>query len=293
MKKTAENGRRQKRIRRFLTDGLLSPEEEFSLIREHYGIIKTETDKEAFLSEVTSLHPNIGTENLHQAFSILAEKEKKKRTTRIFLSILFILLIVLLVTGMEMMIQTGWNGFPPMKMILKIAINLCLIGLVLLTYFRKKDRYMTFMVFVFLFFAIGDITINFNMGIGGGFFALGHVLLMLCYLKESYRNKRTWILFIVSYLIFAGINLAFFNTNPKLLTIGFLVYSLVISLLLSSTTEERKSIQIGVFLFALSDALLMINYGMGNLAVFGHFARGVYYLAVIILSLTPRYQRRF
>ncbi len=293
MKQNMENGKREMRRRRTLTDGLLTSEEKFSLLRERYGTIRTEEDKEGFLSEVAALYPDIQTEDPHAAFLALVKKEKRKKTVRLFLSVLFILLVVLLVSGMEVRIHTGWNGFSPMKMILKIAINFCLIGLVLLTYFREKDFYMTFLVFVFLFFALGDVTINFNMGVGGGFFALGHVLLMFCYLKESYRNKRTWILFAVSYLIFAGINLAFLKINPKLLTIGFLVYSLVISLLLSSTTEERKWIQSGVFLCALSDALLMINYGMGNLAVFGHFARGVYYLAVIILSLTPRYQRRF
>ncbi len=285
--------RKEKRTIRQLVDGLISPEEEFALLRERYGMLKTEEEELAFTSEVCSSHPAIAPTDAHEAFLSLSRMEKRKKALRIFFTVLLSLLIVTFVTGMEVMIQYDYNGLPWMKALLKVVINLCLLSLALITYFRKKDRYTTFMVIVFVFFAFGDVSINFNMGVGGGFFALGHVLLMLCYLKESYRNKKTWILFLVAYLLFAGINLAFLKTNARMMTIGFLVYSLVVSLLLASTTEERFLIRLGVFLFALSDALLMINYGLGNLLLFGHFARGVYYIAVILLSLTPRYPRRF
>lgn len=167
---------------------------------------------------------------------------------------------------------------------IKFSIGLISVLLSLPMLIRKKNRKQVVLSIVLVLFLLGDTSINLNFLVGGILFSLGHILLLACLFYRFKPTKDILIVFGITYLVFLTLNLCFLNKNGILLTVGFLVYSLIISLLEAVSIRYCNQIRIGVLLFVLSDFMLMLNIGLGNSLMFGHFARFIYYFSVMVLA---------
>ena len=135
-------------------------------------------------------------------------------------------------------------------------------------------------------FLLADTSINLNFIAGGILFSLGHILFLVYFLKKKGWQKKKFPVFLITYGIFLTLNLCFLKKNGALLTIGFYLYSVLISLLEGSSLSFSNRIRFGVSLFVLSDFLLMLNIGLGYSLWMGHIARFIYYLSVMVLATT-------
>ncbi len=208
----------------------------------------------------------------------------KTKTKKIYSTILIMIsfaLFLLLETELTL------NKTESIRMIqwgIKFCIGLISVLLSIPMLLKEKNRKQSVLSIVLFFFLLGDTSINLSFLAGGILFSIGHILLLVCLLYKSRPVKGILIVFGITYLVFLTLNLCFLNKNGVLLTAGFLIYSLIISLLEAISIRFNNQIRIGVLLFVLSDFMLMLNIGLGNSLMFGHFARFIYYSSVMVLA---------
>lgn len=212
----------------------------------------------------------------------------KEKTAKILLMTLIVVLAVTLETIWTFQI----DSLALYRALIKSFIGLCSIGISLFSLIRKKSPYAIILTIVLTLFLIADVSINFSFVAGGGIFALGHLILLIYFLRRNKLKVRNFIVTGITYAVFLVIILVLNRSNIYLM-IALLVYALLISFLLSSTLNENPWIRLGVLVFVISDALLMINIGINSNLILGHFARGVYYLSIILLSITHKEEERF
>lgn len=206
-----------------------------------------------------------------------------EKTTKIVLTVLIILLAVTLETIWTLNIE----NLGLYRALVKSAIGLSSIGISLFSLIRHKNPYAILLTIVLSLFMIADVSINFSFVAGGAIFALGHLILLIYFLRHNKLKAKNYIVTAITFAVFLVIILVLNRSNIYLM-IALMIYALLISFLLSSTIQENLWIKIGVLVFVISDALLMINIGLNSNLMLGHFARGVYYLSIILLSITHK-----
>lgn len=211
---------------------------------------------------------------------------KKEKATKIAL----MALIVILAIALETIWTLNIENLGLYRALVKSAIGLCSIGISIFSLAKYKNRYAIILIIVLSLFMIADISINFSFIAGGGIFAFGHLILLVYFLRRNKLKAMNYVISAITFAIFLAIILIFNRSNIYLM-IALIMYALLISLLLSSTTNENIWIKIGILVFVISDALLMINSGINNSLILGHFARGIYYLSIILLSITHKEEK--
>ena len=206
---------------------------------------------------------------------------KKEKATKIVL----ITFIAILVIALEITWTLNIENLGLYRALIKLAIGLCSIGISIFSLAKQKNNYAIVLTIVLSLFMIADVSINFSFVAGGGIFAFGHLILLIYFLRRNKLKMMNYIISAITFFIFLAIILVLNRSNTYLM-IALMMYALLISLLLSSVTNENLWIKIGILVFVISDALLMINVGINNNLILGHFARGIYYLSVILLSIT-------
>ena len=206
---------------------------------------------------------------------------KKEKATKIVL----ITFIAILVIALEIIWTLNIENLGLYRALIKLAIGLCSIGISIFSLAKQKNNYAIVLTIVLSLFMIADVSINFSFVAGGGIFAFGHLILLIYFLRRNKLKMMNYIISAITFFIFLAIILVLNRSNTYLM-IALMMYALLISLLLSSVTNENLWIKIGILVFVISDALLMINVGINNNLILGHFARGIYYLSVILLSIT-------
>ena len=214
---------------------------------------------------------------------------KKYITLNIILKV--ILLAIMLASFLVMEITWQKEGetitLGYLRAICKSIIGLVILILLLFNSNKYKNFYQVMMTCSQISFIIGDILINFNFVVGSAFFIIGHIILMIYMIKNNKPTKLNFIILGITYFAFCCINIPLWIYNKKSLqSCAFLFYSIIISALMAFSIKEKKSIVISILLFIISDALLMINIGLNNTVMFGHFLRFIYYLSVSLLAST-------
>lgn len=208
------------------------------------------------------------------------------------IKIILIALIAVLAVTLETIWTLNIENLGLYRALIKAAIGLSSIGISLFSLIRLKNLYAIILTIILSLFTIADVSINFSFATGGGIFALGHLILLVYFLRRNKLKVRNFIVTGITYAVFLVIILVLNRSNIYLM-IALMVYALLISFLLSSTLNENPWIRIGVLVFVISDALLMINIGINSNLILGHFARGVYYLSVVLLSITHKEEKNF
>lgn len=208
---------------------------------------------------------------------------KKEKITRI----LFTSLIILCCAGLEVVLHLNVESLNLYRSLFKAGIGICSLLLSLISLYKYKNPYSIILLILMVLFMSADITINYSFIAGGGIFALAHLILLVYFLRHEKLNRYSFIAAGISFALFLLVILIFDRSNIPLM-IMLLIYALLISFLFGSSIKEKPFIRFGILVFVISDALLMINIGLGANIILGHFARGVYYLAIILLSNTHR-----
>lgn len=208
---------------------------------------------------------------------------KKEKIIRILLTSL----IVLSYIGLEAVLHLNVENLNLFRSLIKAGIGIFSLLLSVLSLIRHKNPYSVILFLVIALFMAADISINYSFLAGGGIFALGHLILLIYFLRHDKLTKYSFLAAGISFACFLVVILIFDRSNIPLM-IMLLLYALLISFLFGSSIKEKLSIRIGILVFVISDALLMVNIGLGANIILGHFARGVYYLSIILLGNTYR-----
>lgn len=209
--------------------------------------------------------------------------DKKEKMMRILLTSLIILCCV----GLEVVLHLNMENLNLYRSLFKAGIGISSLLLSLISLCKYQNPYAIILLILMALFMSADITINYNFIAGGGIFALGHLILLIYFLRHEKLNRYSFILTGIFFALFLCIILIFDRSNIPLMVM-LLIYALLISFLFGSSIKEKPFIRFGILIFVISDALLMVNIGLGANIILGHFARGVYYLAIILLSNTHR-----
>lgn len=196
-------------------------------------------------------------------------------------------LIAILVVALEIIWTFNIENLGLYRALIKSAIGLCSISISLFGLIKHKNPYAIILTIVLSLFMIADVSINFSFVAGGSIFALGHLILLIYFLRHDKLKPMNCLITAIAFSVFLVIILLLNRSNIYLM-IALRVYALLISFLLSSCIRENLRIKIGILVFVISDALLMINIGINGNLILGHFARGVYYLSIILLSITHK-----
>ena len=212
--------------------------------------------------------------------------EMKPKARHIFQTACIILSLGLfLLLETELTIQNG-DGLIWIQWTIKFFLGLISVILSLPALIKRRTGYQALLTITLIIFLFADTSINLNFLAGGILFSIGHLLLILFLGKKGGWEKKKIPVFLITYSIFLILNLCFLKRNGSLLTIGFCLYSLIISLLMAFSITFERTIRIGILLFVISDFLLMLNIGLGYSLWMGHIARFVYYLSILVLAST-------
>ena len=170
--------------------------------------------------------------------------------------------------------------------IMKLCASLPAVLLGLQGFLREKNHFDLIILLAIAFGLMGDVSINLSLYAGMFFFAIGHGLYDVAFITEKRLGKRQLIALGACAALLAALLVVFYDKvgSPVAFVCQWLYLVLLVSTVIFSVRLPRI-IFIGAMVFALSDAMLILNIIMPMGLVYNIISLAVCYLAMVIYGI--------
>ena len=176
------------------------------------------------------------------------------------------------------------------RAVLKIIIGMVPIAILHVNCDIKKYKWQLAVFIGIILYCIADAVMTYSDGIGMGFFAIGHIFVLIGFISERRPNRVPLVAWIVvsiilnSMCIFAGPELGFGRR--------FLMFAGIYLTFVAAMTAEsycmNRGILVGALIFFVSDMLIIYNMIFGETVVRHFFSLGLYYLGIYLFAIYIR-----
>jgi len=223
---------------------------------------------------------NLTLDNMQRISGVL-----KKRET----SIVVVLMLVSFLFAYISYHIAYWNLTGPaaartaMLIIGKFANNIPMICITVLGMKVERNLYSVKLIFILIYYMLGDVIATFSVGASVIPYTIGHVLFLQLIYQESYVNR--WQYFCVIPLFIAALIVLFSSGLGVLFILGGIPYALLICTLTAASLNNPFYV-LGGIVFMLSDLFGLLSLPLTKTWQIYCITNFSYYLAIILIAMS-------
>ena len=170
--------------------------------------------------------------------------------------------------------------------IMKLCASLPAVVLGLQGFLREKNHFDLIILLAIAFGLMGDVSINLSLYAGMFFYAIGHGLYDVAFITEKRPVRRQLVVLGVCSVLLAALLVVFYDkVGSPVAFVCQLLYLILLASTVIFAVHLPKIIVIGAMVFALSDAMLILNIIVPMGLVYNTISLAVYYLAMVIYGI--------